>query len=184
AVFFSPHLAQILTVCSRGPQVDIFWLHFSAARKSKRVSSAKSKSHIASLAAMDDRDSDDESEFPVAILPPEEDEDQDSSDDDDQVNFEAENGDQDEEEEIGGGQHCARTVPMLVPSPLVPGPKLDINSFCQNYNLDPKIAARFLQHKYRTTDSFWYIEVKELKELGFVAGEIAELSAAIAAWAT
>ncbi|KAJ7693109.1 hypothetical protein B0H16DRAFT_909054 [Mycena metata] len=76
------------------------------------------------------------------------------------------------------------SVPMLVPSPLVPGPKLDINSFCQNYNLDPEIAARFLQHKYRTTDSFWYIEVKELKELDFVAGEIAELRAAIAAWAS
>ncbi|KAJ7024997.1 hypothetical protein C8F04DRAFT_1400862 [Mycena alexandri] len=76
------------------------------------------------------------------------------------------------------------SVPMLVPHPLVPGPKLDINVFCQNYNLDPEIAARFLEHKYRTTDSFRYIEVKELKELGFAAGEIAELRAAIAAWAT
>ncbi|KAJ7236981.1 hypothetical protein C8J57DRAFT_1087900, partial [Mycena rebaudengoi] len=75
------------------------------------------------------------------------------------------------------------TVPMLTPHPLILGPNLSIAQFCEQYNLDDDIKERFLQNKFRFTDSFKYIELSELKTLEFMGGEITELKAAIEKWA-
>ncbi|KAJ7165780.1 hypothetical protein C8R46DRAFT_900364, partial [Mycena filopes] len=85
---------------------------------------------------------------------------------------------------VPGAPHAFDSPPMLIPPPLVPGPKLSIEEFCVRYELDADIAARFREHRFKSTEVFRYIEVKELKELGFVSGEIAELKVAIATWAT
>ncbi|KAJ7742536.1 hypothetical protein B0H16DRAFT_1890211 [Mycena metata] len=71
---------------------------------------------------------------------------------------------------------------MLIPAHLVPDKKLTIEEFCKTYELDDEIAARFRENKYKTTDAFVYVEVQELREVGFVAGEIAQLKAGIAEW--
>jgi hypothetical protein len=69
------------------------------------------------------------------------------------------------------------------PHPLILGPNLSIAQFCEQYNLDDDIKERFLQNKFRFTDSFKYIELSELKTLEFMGGEITELKAAIEKWA-
>lgn len=76
-----------------------------------------------------------------------------------------------------------RNSRMLIPPPLVPGPTLSMDTFCTTYELDEDICNRFKEHKFRRTHAFKYTEVAELKEMGFMAGEIAELRAAIGAWA-
>ncbi|KAJ7769664.1 hypothetical protein DFH07DRAFT_938223 [Mycena maculata] len=72
---------------------------------------------------------------------------------------------------------------MLIPHPLVPGPKMSIEEFCKEYELDDDIRDHFRQHKFKSTSSFQYIELAELKGMDFLAGEVAELKVAIAGWA-
>ncbi|KAJ7024998.1 hypothetical protein C8F04DRAFT_148716 [Mycena alexandri] len=72
-------------------------------RKSKRVSTARSKLHIASLVAMDDRDSDDDSEIPAAIPIPDEDDKVSESGDDDKAECEEDDDNQDDDDEEGAG---------------------------------------------------------------------------------
>ncbi|KAJ7018057.1 hypothetical protein C8F04DRAFT_1153209 [Mycena alexandri] len=72
-------------------------------RKSKRVSTARSKLHIASLVAMDDRDSDDDSEFPAAIPIPDEDDEVSESGDDDKAECEEDDDNEDDDDEEGAG---------------------------------------------------------------------------------
>ncbi|KAJ7690877.1 hypothetical protein B0H17DRAFT_1201448 [Mycena rosella] len=72
---------------------------------------------------------------------------------------------------------------MLVPPPRVPGPELSIEDFCAFYSLDTDICDRFKQIKFKRTNAFKFVEVIELKEMGFMKGEIAELKVAIEEWA-
>ncbi|KAJ7106299.1 hypothetical protein C8R44DRAFT_858346 [Mycena epipterygia] len=77
----------------------------------------------------------------------------------------------------------ATTSDMLIPPPLIAGPDLSIEDFCLLYNLDEDISTRFLAQKFKRTNTFKYIEVAELKEMGFMKGEVAELKVAISEWA-
>lgn len=70
----------------------------------------------------------------------------------------------------------------LIPGHLRPGPDMSVDDFCALYDLDTDIADRFKQNKYKRTQTFQFIEVPELKEMGFVGGEIAELKVAITRW--
>ncbi|KAF8179367.1 hypothetical protein K438DRAFT_2021682 [Mycena galopus ATCC 62051] len=74
------------------------------------------------------------------------------------------------------------TEQMLIPSSRVPGDDLAISAFCEMYNLDTDIADRFTQNRYKRTMAFKFIEVSELKEMGFMNGEIAELKVAVDKW--
>jgi hypothetical protein len=65
---------------------------------------------------------------------------------------------------------------MLIPYPRIPGEDLSIQDFCSLYDLDNDIWQRFNSHKYKRTISFKFIEVDELKEMGSLRGEIAELT--------
>jgi hypothetical protein len=64
------------------------------------------------------------------------------------------------------------------------GPKLTIADFCRNYSLSDSICARLTENGYSGTHTFSYIEVGDLKEMGFKGGEIAELKHAVATWAS
>ncbi|KAF8153727.1 hypothetical protein K438DRAFT_2026635 [Mycena galopus ATCC 62051] len=74
------------------------------------------------------------------------------------------------------------TEQMLIPSSRVPGDDLAISAFCEMYDLDTDIADRFTQNRYKRTMAFKFIEVSELKEMGFMNGEIAELKVAVDKW--
>ncbi|KAJ7732491.1 hypothetical protein B0H14DRAFT_3517623 [Mycena olivaceomarginata] len=79
--------------------------------------------------------------------------------------------------------HPTNSVPMLLPFGIVPGPSLTIEAFCTQYQLDDDICTRFRQHKFKKTDSFAYIAFSQLTTMEFMAGEVAELQAAVAQWA-
>ncbi|KAJ7132727.1 hypothetical protein C8R46DRAFT_1235676 [Mycena filopes] len=71
---------------------------------------------------------------------------------------------------------------MLIPYPCIPGPDLTITNFCTTYNLDDDIRNRFESNKYKGSADFEFIEVDELKEMGFMRGEIAQIKGAIGKW--
>jgi hypothetical protein len=71
---------------------------------------------------------------------------------------------------------------MLISHPRVPGPDLSIEDFCSQYHLDNDIHDRFKEHKFKRSGAFKFVEVDELKEMGFLRGEIAELKVAIGVW--
>ncbi|KAJ7694972.1 hypothetical protein B0H14DRAFT_3530365 [Mycena olivaceomarginata] len=71
------------------------------------------------------------------------------------------------------------TANMLIPYPHIPGADLSIQDFCSLYDLDNDICAKFQIHKYKRTNAFKFVEVDELKEMGFMKGEIAELKVAV-----
>lgn len=71
---------------------------------------------------------------------------------------------------------------MLIPFPRLPGPDLSIEDFCALHNLDADICDRFKQQRYKCTTSFKFVEIPELKEMGFMPGEVAELKVAIEEW--
>ncbi|KAJ7708061.1 hypothetical protein B0H17DRAFT_1124845 [Mycena rosella] len=58
-------------------------------------------------------------------------------------------------------------TPMLIPFPLVPGTKMSIEDFCTEYKLDDDIRDHFRTHKFKSTSSFQYIELAELKGMDF-----------------
>ncbi|KAJ7038457.1 hypothetical protein C8F04DRAFT_1179758 [Mycena alexandri] len=72
---------------------------------------------------------------------------------------------------------------MLIPINFVAGPSLTIDDFCQDYNLDEEICARFKQNRFKTTDAFAFIGMAQLTTMEFMVGEIAELQVAIGKWA-
>ncbi|KAJ7862829.1 hypothetical protein B0H13DRAFT_2354477 [Mycena leptocephala] len=74
------------------------------------------------------------------------------------------------------------TANMLIPYPRIPGPDLSIEDFCSLHNLDTDICDRFKQNKYKRTNAFKFVEVDDLKAMGFMRGEIAELTVAIGGW--
>jgi hypothetical protein len=74
------------------------------------------------------------------------------------------------------------TADMLIPHPRIPGPDLSIEDFCSLYDLDTDICDRFKEHKFKRSNAFKFVEVNELKEMGFLRGEIAELKVAIGVW--
>lgn len=72
---------------------------------------------------------------------------------------------------------------MLLPSPLSDGPNLTVQDFCATYELDHAIHKRLLDNGYRRTRSFKHIEIEDLKAMGFMRGDIAELKEAVYLWA-
>ncbi|KAJ6544492.1 hypothetical protein B0H19DRAFT_1170800 [Mycena capillaripes] len=75
------------------------------------------------------------------------------------------------------------TSSTLIPSHLVPGPNLSMEEFCATYEIDEDIFQRLKEQKFKYTNAFKFVELADLQQMGFMLGEIAELRAAIAAWA-
>jgi hypothetical protein len=79
---------------------------------------------------------------------------------------------------------------MLISPPHIPGPDLSIEDFCSLYDLDTDISEHFKQQKFKFTNTFKFkctktfkfIELSDLKEMGFFKGGIAELKVAIKVW--
>jgi hypothetical protein len=71
----------------------------------------------------------------------------------------------------------------LIPHHLQPGIKLDIGTFCLSHGLSADILEKFRENAYTGTQAFRYIDVQELKDLGFKPGEIVDLKEAVLEWA-
>ncbi|KAJ7610378.1 hypothetical protein FB45DRAFT_1037952 [Roridomyces roridus] len=76
----------------------------------------------------------------------------------------------------------SNTSKSLIPALRSAGVDIPINEFCATYSLDQDIADRFATHKFKRTSAFKHVELEDLKDMGFVKGEIAELKVAVEAW--
>ena len=76
----------------------------------------------------------------------------------------------------------AASLQVLIPPNLQSGIKQDITTFCHTYGLSDKVLERFKAHAYTGTQAFWYINMQELKDLGFKPGEIVDLKEAVLEW--
>lgn len=72
----------------------------------------------------------------------------------------------------------------LIPPELVPGPRMDMETFCRVYNLAGTILSRLRENAYSGTHAFPYMTGNELIALGFKIGELIDLKEAITNWAT
>ncbi|KAJ7704015.1 hypothetical protein B0H17DRAFT_1193940 [Mycena rosella] len=79
---------------------------------------------------------------------------------------------------------AASTTPSLIPPQLAPGAKLSIEDFCRVYELDDEIKDLFKAQRFKSTDSFQYIVLDDLKVMGFSMGDVAELKVAVSKWAS
>ena len=75
------------------------------------------------------------------------------------------------------------TTSNLIPSHLHPGPHIQINEFCNLHCLREKIVYQLIENGFTGTQAFCFIETKDLKDMGFKPGEIADLKDVIKAWA-
>ncbi|KAJ3523242.1 hypothetical protein NMY22_g11529 [Coprinellus aureogranulatus] len=80
-------------------------------------------------------------------------------------------------------QTIAVNEDSLVPSGMLPGPKLPLDEFCARYGLPESVLDRFTLNGFRYTTGFRFMKVSELRELEFKPGEIVELRDAVEEWA-
>lgn len=70
----------------------------------------------------------------------------------------------------------------LLPSNRVPGPDIPIDDFCQQHQLDNDIRQKFKDNRYKNARTLRFVSLGELKEMGFLPGEIGELRDAVEKW--
>jgi hypothetical protein len=63
------------------------------------------------------------------------------------------------------------------------GPDLNVEQFCQLYDLGPEILKRLKDNGYQKTKTFKHITISQLQEMTFKHGEIASLQDAVDEWA-
>ncbi|KAJ7621440.1 hypothetical protein FB45DRAFT_1093316 [Roridomyces roridus] len=71
---------------------------------------------------------------------------------------------------------------MLIPPKMKMGKNMSIGAFCLEHNVAAEVGDRLKAHGFRYSRSFQFVQLDELKEIGFMLGEIAELRAAVAEW--
>ncbi|KAJ7022246.1 hypothetical protein C8F04DRAFT_1194655 [Mycena alexandri] len=71
---------------------------------------------------------------------------------------------------------------ILIPYGHIPGADLTVANFCAMFKLDDEIRDRFEANKYKSSSDFQFIEVEELKEMGFMRGEVAQIKGAVGKW--
>jgi hypothetical protein len=87
------------------------------------------------------------------------------------------------------GAPIAETAPtaVAVPSTLlpptrVPGLDLPIVDFCQQHHLDNDILGKLKENRYKNARTLCFVTIADLKEMGFLPGEIGELRDAVEKW--
>lgn len=74
------------------------------------------------------------------------------------------------------------TPSSLIPNGHGPGAGISIQHFCSLYSLRLEIETIFIDNGFRFSSALEYISPDELKEMGFLRGDIAEIKRAIAQW--
>ena len=64
------------------------------------------------------------------------------------------------------------------------GPDLNLNEFCQQYDVSDEILMRLKDNSYKKTKTFKHITFSQLREMSFKHGEIASLQDAVEEWVT
>jgi hypothetical protein len=63
------------------------------------------------------------------------------------------------------------------------GPDLNVEQFCDLYDLSTDILRRLKENGYQKTKTFKHITIAQLQEMSFKHGEIASLQDAVDEWA-
>ena len=63
------------------------------------------------------------------------------------------------------------------------GPDLNVEQFCQLYDLGAEVLKRLKDNGYQKTKTFKHITISQLQEMSFKHGEIASLQDAVDEWA-
>ena len=63
------------------------------------------------------------------------------------------------------------------------GPDLNVEQFCDMYDLGAEILKRLKENGYQKTKTFKHITIAQLQEMSFKHGEIASLQDAVDEWA-
>jgi hypothetical protein len=71
----------------------------------------------------------------------------------------------------------------LIPPTRVSGTDMPMAQFCETYALDARILQVLTNEGYMKTNTFRYITLQELQEIGLKRGDIASLRYAIKLWA-
>jgi hypothetical protein len=78
---------------------------------------------------------------------------------------------------------AATAIPStLLPPTRVPGPDLPIADFCQQHQLDNDVLHKLMDNRYKNVRTLRFITIADLKEMGFLPGEIGELRDAVEKW--
>jgi hypothetical protein len=72
--------------------------------------------------------------------------------------------------------------PTLLQPNRLPGPNMTMAVFCAQYNVRKETLDKFKKNFYTDADMLRFITLDELKEMGFLLGEIARLRIAIERW--
>ncbi|KAA1466967.1 hypothetical protein DENSPDRAFT_62970 [Dentipellis sp. KUC8613] len=72
--------------------------------------------------------------------------------------------------------------PYLLPTTRAPGPDSSLSDFCKAFDLGNTILERFNNNGFKNARSLKFVKISELKELGFLLGEIAALRDAVETW--
>ncbi|KAI5992525.1 hypothetical protein EDD15DRAFT_2168109 [Pisolithus albus] len=72
----------------------------------------------------------------------------------------------------------------LLPATRIPGEDIPIIEFCTRYDLGDTILKKLQENSFRKARSLHFLSIKDLKEMGFVHGEVAELRDAVEQWST
>ena len=83
---------------------------------------------------------------------------------------------------LGHAQHIDINCPTILQANRVPGPDMILQDFCSQYGLQDNTLQRFLNNQYTHARMLRFITVGELKEMGFLLGEIAGVRDAIEQW--
>ncbi|TFY52052.1 hypothetical protein EVG20_g10727 [Dentipellis fragilis] len=84
--------------------------------------------------------------------------------------------------------NCTATAPnldvsdSLIPLSRVLGADMSLADFCIAFDLSDAILEKFTKNSYRAACALHYVKVNELKEMGFLLGEIAMLRDAVDSW--
>ncbi|TFY78725.1 hypothetical protein EWM64_g5287 [Hericium alpestre] len=62
------------------------------------------------------------------------------------------------------------------------GPDMSLIDFCVMHNLGETVLDRFTKNGYKNTCSLKFVKISELKEMGFLLGEVAMLRDAVEGW--
>lgn len=79
---------------------------------------------------------------------------------------------------VGYDLHC----PTLLQPNCLPGGDMTMATFCAQYKVRKETLDKFEKYFYTDADMLHFITVDELKEMGFLLGEIAGLRVAIERW--
>lgn len=71
---------------------------------------------------------------------------------------------------------------MLLPTDRVSGPHLTLDEFCMLYSLSESVKRKLDENGYSGAHTFQFVELQDLKDGSFKAGEIAQLKDAISQW--